>query len=149
MVEITTLVSTALTGLAVVGAGIVLSRVGGRRHYDVGIGEREASGGVLGALGRRVAAVGRMESTWIIGFLALVVLATAGVAVFFSQPSAQAALVLLLAAGLTVVVFGYLVVGVYRTLLERGRPRAEAVGIAAWALGALFLVAVAANLLVG
>jgi len=146
MADVTFLVSTALMAIAVVAIAAASSRWGASRRYEVRLGaSAAASGGAAGAVSRRLAAAS--TSVWTAGFLALVVLATAGVAVFLGEPSTRATLGPPIAVAFGTVAFVYLVGGVYHGVRLRGRARSEAVAIAAWTVGLVFLVAMALNLL--
>jgi len=146
MAEISFLASTALMAIALGAIAAALSRWGAPRRYEVQLGASASTGGTAGAVSRRLAAASR--SVWTVGFLALVVLATAGVAVFLGEPSTRASLGPPVVAALGAIAVAYLVAGVYRGLRLRGRTRSEAVAVAAWTFGLVFLVAMATNLLV-
>jgi len=85
---------------------------------------------------------------WVGAFVLLAVGTIAGVAVFVTNPAAPSGLLsgpIAAAAGLFVAV--YVVLGVYVTATQRGHPRSLAAAETATVTGALFLLAVATQLI--
>jgi cbb3-type cytochrome oxidase subunit 3 len=142
------LASTILMGLFLV-AVVALVRFSDRREY-------EAPSSREGGLARRAATwVVESPMAWILGFLLLVFVA-GGTSVLYVGgilPSPSAATTQLagtaLAAVFALVLVGYLVWGAYATARSRGYQRSGAVAVGAWVVGLLFVVAIAAQLLMG
>lgn len=92
-------------------------------------------------------------TSWVLGFVLLVLAAVAGAILFindYSLPGIGAQLVVVL---LVLVVggllCGYLFSGVYISLRSHGRKSAEATGVALWLLGLVGIGVIAAKLLFG
>lgn len=87
-------------------------------------------------------------TTWILGFFALMLAAVGGVFVFVTSPAAPGALLNMpvLAVGGLLIGF-YLLFGVYSSAKGRGHPSSIAAAETATVAGALFLVAVSAQLI--
>jgi hypothetical protein len=90
----------------------------------------------------RLAGLAQDVRVWVLAFFVLVLVATAGTITAASGGSTT-----LLLAGLGVVVFGFLTLGVYFTGRSRGHAHSYAVGETVITIGALILVALAAFLL--
>lgn len=147
MVSIVYLASTVLMAVFTVGIVFALLRLGNLRVYDV---DSEDSTDGLEAFGKNLTAFGSNQTVWLVAFLALVVVFGGAVWALLSgavSPSLGTAGVVGGALGLVLV--GYVVFGSYRMVKTHGRSTAEAVGISAWALGSLLVLAIAAKLVVG
>jgi hypothetical protein len=140
----TTLVVSFLLGVFIVGGAVLLlSR--GRFRYTPAYG---ADGGDLAD---RLAEVARTPVAWMVGFLALTlvagaatVLAVGGYGVAAGVSGGAAAL---LAAVGVAVLAGYLFYGTFAAARSRGLHSAQAAAFGSWALGLVLLLAVAASLL--
>jgi len=138
------LVSTALMG--VLGA-VILAWIGRRRGwYDY------SPGGAIVPTGRAEAVRGTEVSddprALAAAFAVLVVAAVTGVVAYISGPVEQQATAGVgVALGAGAILVGYLLFGVYHSAMNRGHPRSLAVAESATVAGALFLVAVTAQLL--
>ena len=87
-------------------------------------------------------------TTWILGFVGLMLVAVGGVYACVTNPDAPAGLLslpVLVVGGL--LVCAYLLVGTYFSAKERGHPSSIAAAEAATVAGALLLVAVSAQLI--
>lgn len=147
MVSIVYLASTVLMAVFTVGIVFALLRLGNLRGYSV---DREDSTDSLEAFGNSLTAFGNSQTVWMAVFLGLVVVFGGAVWALLSgavSPSLGAAGVVGGALGLVLV--GYIALGSYRMVKTHGRSTAEAVGISAWALGSLLVLAIAAKLVVG
>lgn len=138
------LVSTALMG--VLGA-ITLAWIGRRRGWY------KYSPSVAIVPARRAEAVRGTDLSddpraLAAAFAVLVVAAVGGVVAYISGPVEQQATVgVAVALGAGAILAGYLLFGVYLSAMQRGHPRSLAVAESATVAGALFLVAVTAQLL--
>lgn len=87
--------------------------------------------------------------SWVIGFVALIVLAGGG-AVAFTAGGAPRISTQMAGVALAVVLggllFGYLFSGIYLSLRSHGRKSAEATGVALWLLGLIAVGAIATQL---
>jgi hypothetical protein len=148
MVDITYLVSTVLMGLLLAGVAVAVARVYHRPQFSAAAasGGPGGAGGPIWTVYDRLERVAYRESVWTAGFLVLAVLLVAIVALFLGDEALRASLGPALAALFGTVVLGFVLLGLYRTLRLRGRSRAEAVGVGMWTLGLVFLLAVAAKL---
>ncbi len=87
-------------------------------------------------------------TTWVVGFLALMLAAVGGVFLFVTSASAPAGLLsppVLAVGGL--LLGGYLLLGVYNAARGRGHPSSIAAAETATVFGALFLLGVASQLI--
>lgn len=138
------LVSTALMG--VIGA-LMLAWIGRRRGWY----EYSPSTAIVPA--ERAEAVRQTDLSddpraLALGFAVLVVAAVGGVVAYISGPVEQQATIGAgVALGAGAILAGYLLYGVYLSAVTRGHPRSLAVAESATVAGALFLVAVTAQLL--
>lgn len=135
--------STILMGLFLV-AVVALVRVSERREYEGPSSERD--GGLATWLTESPMA-------WILGFF-LLVFVTGGASVLYvggmlpSEATTQLAGGAL-AAVVALVLVGYFVWGAYTMARSHGYQRSGAVAVGAWMVGLLFVVAIAAQLLMG
>lgn len=147
MVSIVYLASTVLMAVFTVGIVFAMLRLGDLRGYSV---DREDSTEGLEAFGERLTSFGSNQTVWMVVFFALVVVFGGAVWALLSgavSPSMGAAGVV--GGALALVLVGYVLFGSYRMVKTHGRSTAEAVGISAWALGSLLVIAIAAKLVVG
>jgi len=140
------LVSTALMGLLVVG---VVGWLAWRRGWHSYAPSPRSVALVPADDGRaREAQLSDDPRVLAVAFAVLVVGAVGGVVAYISSPATQqpmvGTLVALAGGGLLA---GYLLYGVYAAANQRGHPRSLAVAESATVAGALFLVAVTAQLL--
>ncbi|MFB6309216.1 MAG: hypothetical protein ABEH35_07800 [Haloarculaceae archaeon] len=142
------LASTAL--MAVVVVGVVLWAARGRQWYryspstaDEGWYRTDAeTSGFAATLGE--------TRTWILAFLVASVVAVGGVLTYVTTaPPGQTSVGLGVAVIFGVLLGGYLIVGVYSSARRRGHPSSIAAAETATVVGALFLVAIALQLVVG
>lgn len=136
------LVSTALMGIAVVGI-LWLARQRGWYEYTPsaeGVALVPAEHGQV-----RTSGVSDDPRVLAVAFALLVVGTVGGVVAYVTGPTARVGTLIALAGGGLLV--AYLLVGIYVLATGRGHPRSLAVAESATVAGALFLVAVAAQLL--
>ncbi|WP_254545932.1 hypothetical protein [Halomarina pelagica] len=147
MDDVTNIASAFLTGLLLVAIVVALLRLRDWRRYDPASSD-DRGGRLTGAYGVLAAAATR-QATWILGFL-LLALGVGAAAVLFlvGGPTGQMAGVAAALLGVLALCL-FLVLGIYRTIRFRGRTSAEAFAVSAWVVGALFVLAVSVNLLVG
>ncbi|MDG5774832.1 hypothetical protein VB773_15220 [Haloarculaceae archaeon H-GB2-1] len=86
---------------------------------------------------------------WMGGFVALALLLVGGVVAFLSTPSAGLSLGVTVIGAMALLVVAYLLVGVYISATRRGHPRSLAAAETVSVGGALFLLAVVAQLVGG
>ncbi|MFC7153992.1 hypothetical protein ACFQPA_00795 [Halomarina halobia] len=145
MVGVTNIASALLTGLLLVAIVVALLRLRDWRRYTPGTAD-EPGGRLDRGYGLLAAAASR-ETTWTLGFLLLALGVGAAALLFLAGgPTGQMAGVAAALLGV-LVLCGFLVLGVYRTIRFRGRTSAEAVAVSAWVVGSLFVLAVSINLL--
>lgn len=139
------IVSTILMGLFLV-AVVALVRISERREYEA---PSSREGGGLATW------LTESPMAWILGFF-LLVFVTGGASVLYvggMLPSGSGATAQLagaaLAAVVALVLVGYLVWGAYATARSHGYVRSGAVAVGAWMVGLLFVVVIAAQLLLG
>lgn len=87
-------------------------------------------------------------TTWILGFFALMLVAVGGVFIFVTNPAAPANLLSMPVVAVGGLLLGvYLLFGVYSSAKGRGHSSSIAAAETATVVGALFLVAVSAQLI--
>jgi hypothetical protein len=140
-----------LTSTLVMGALAVLVLVAvvrSRRWYHYSPDPDEREHGAPALEGRTQPSLLERPGTWIAGFVALMLLAVGGVFAFVTNPDAPAELfsVPILAGG-GLLVGGFLLYGTYVSAKGRGHPSSIAAAETATVVGALFLIAVSAQLI--
>lgn len=146
MVTIAYLASTVLMALFMVGVVVALLRFGEQRGYSVDT--EGGSGDTWDTTSRRLSAVAGNQTAWIVGFVVLVLVFGGGVyALLSGTVSVGAGATAMVGGALAAVIGLYVLVGAFRMVRDRGRSTAEAVGVSAWMLGVLFVLAIAAKLL--
>lgn len=134
------LTSTFLMGLVLLG---ILLLAGRYRNW------RRAPEGRL-VSEEPITDVFHSPTTWMIVFVAIAFLFTAGaiaVASEISLPGVGAQLGMIVGAGVGLVIVAYTVLGTYFSAKARGFKTAQAVGLSSGVLGVLFLVAITIRLL--
>jgi len=143
-----TLLSTALMGLLVVATFVAVARIGGQRSAP-GVESASRYDAVVGTLGD----VARKPVTWAVTFVAIAV-GIGGITLLavgsFGLPEGLSGTFLTLAyAAVGLLLTGFVFLGAYFGARGRGLGNAHGVAAGSFAAGLVFLVIIAAQLLVG
>ncbi|MCU4802629.1 hypothetical protein OB920_19900 [Halobacteria archaeon HArc-gm2] len=138
---------TSMLVMAALAVLVLIALVRSRRWYHYAPAPDE-HGQVPALEGERRPPLLERPTTWIVGFVALMLGAVGGVFAFVTNPDAPAGLLSLpvLAVG-GLMLGGYLLYGTYSAAKGRGHPSSIAAAETATLAGALFLVAVSAQLI--
>lgn len=138
MAVTTYLLSSLLMAVALLAVGSTALRVRAWQHSPV----------VDGTDGERTefAALLRHQTTWTVGFVAIVLGLLVSTLAYLDGVAGSQVVLLSLLGGMVV---SYIIVGVYYAAASRGHPHSYAVAESVTALGALFIVAIVATLLMG
>ncbi|WP_267664739.1 hypothetical protein [Halorubrum yunnanense] len=144
-----TLLSTALMGLLVTGTFLAVARIGSQRTAPGTDGSPDRYAAVVGGLRDFV----RQPVVWAVAFVAITV-GIGGVALLavgnFGLPEGLSGSLLGVAyAGVGLLVTGFVFLGAYFSARGRGLGNAHGVAAGSFAAGLVFLVLIAAQLLVG
>jgi hypothetical protein len=143
-----TLLSTALMGLLVVATFVAVARIGGKRAAP---GAESASryDAIVGVVGD----VARMPVTWAVSFVAITVgigaVAVLAVGNFGLPEGLSGSLLTLVYAAVGLLLTGFVFFGAYFAARGRGLGNAHGVAAGSFASGLVFLVLIAAELLIG
>ncbi|MFC6834984.1 hypothetical protein [Halomarina ordinaria] len=143
---LTNLASGLLTGAALACVVAVLLGLREGRRYSPSSPER---GDRLSRGAAALVAASRRPAVWTALFLLLSLAVGAGVVLALAGGPMSPLAGALAVASAVLALCAFLVVGVYRTVRFRGRTSAEAFAVSAWAVGALFVLAVSGLLLLG
>lgn len=142
MAALTTLTSTVLTGLFLVVVAVVVLRLRSWEAYRPGVGEHRRPSEWLSSV------AGSMR-VWIATFLVAAVGTGVGAILFVSgsiPASAQNAAGVAVASLFVLLFLFYLFYGIYQSARSRGWKSAQAAAFGSWALGLLFLLTIALQL---
>lgn len=138
----TFLVSTAVTGVLLLGVGVFLREYRRWRHD-----KPEAEGSGFDALGVAM----KSERLWIVAYVVLILVAAAATYGYIAGAAVPEELAdvsfLVLGAVLAAGITAFVASGTYTAVRSHGRPSAQAAGASAMAVGLVILVAVAVKLL--
>lgn len=138
--------STVLMGVLAILVAVAIGRSRQWYHYSPEPGEGAQVG--WASDGRDSPPLLERPTTWVVGFVALMVAAVGGVFAFVTNPDAPGELLSLPILAVGGLLLGlYLVAGVYYGAKGRGHPSSIAAAETATVVAALFLVAVSLQLI--
>ncbi|WP_128905861.1 hypothetical protein [Halorubrum amylolyticum] len=143
-----TLLSTVLMGLLVVATFVAVAQIGGQRTAP-GAGSDSRYDAIVGTLG----GIAREPVTWAVGFVAIAVgigaVALLAVGNFGLPDGLSGSLLTVVYAAVGLLLTGFVFLGAYFGARGRGLGNAHGVAAGSFAAGLVFLVLIAAQLLVG
>ncbi|OYR67669.1 hypothetical protein DJ71_21625 [Halorubrum sp. E3] len=143
-----TLLSTALMGLLVVSTFVAVAQIGGKRTAPgaESVSRYDAITGVLGDIARK-------PVTWAVSFVAITVgigaVALLAVGNFGLPEGLSGSLLTLVYVAVGILLTGFVFLGAYFGARGRGLGNAHGVAAGSFASGLVFLVLIAAELLIG